>query len=107
VIGGIRLYLTTPANDVAGLGYNVGRPYWNKGYVTEAVQAMLRYAFDVSGLHKVFATADSRNLASIRVMEKVGMRQEALLREHRFYRGERADEVHYGILASEWKASNS
>ena len=102
-IGGIRLYLVTPANDVAGLGYNVGRAYWNKGYVTEAVRAILPYAFGTAGLHKVFATADARNLASIRVMQKVGMQQEALLREHRSYRGEHADEVHYGILRSEWQ----
>jgi RimJ/RimL family protein N-acetyltransferase len=106
-IGGIRLYLTTPANDVAGLGYNVGRAYWNRGFVTEAVRAMLRYAFETSGLHEVVATADARNVAYIRVMEKVGMQQEALLREHRFYRGEHADEVHYGILASEWRSQRA
>jgi RimJ/RimL family protein N-acetyltransferase len=102
-IGGIRLYLTTPARDVAGLGYGIGRRHWKQGYVPEAAQAMLRYAFEECGLHKVFATADARNLASIRVMQKLGMRQEALLREHRFYRGDHADEVHYAILASEWR----
>jgi ribosomal-protein-alanine N-acetyltransferase len=102
-IGGIRLYLASPANDVAGAGYNVGRAHWNKGYVTEAARAILQYAFDTSGLHKVFATADARNLASIRVMQKLGMQQEARLREHRSYRGEHADEVQYGILRSEWQ----
>ena len=104
VIGGIRLSHTDPpVNRVASLGYGIGRTNWNRGYVTEAVRATLRYGFESAGLHKVFATADARNLASIRVMQKVGMQQEALLREHRSYRGEHADEVHYGILRSEWQ----
>jgi RimJ/RimL family protein N-acetyltransferase len=82
----------------------VGRSHWNQGYVTEAATAMLRYAFENNGLHKVYATADARNIGSIRVMQKIGMTQEAHLRQHRFYRGEYADEVQYGILASEWSA---
>jgi RimJ/RimL family protein N-acetyltransferase len=107
VIGGIRLYLGTPSSEarIAGMGYNVGRSYWNHGYVTEAATAMLRYAFEASGLHKVYATADGRNIGSIRVMQKVGMQEEARLRQHRFYRGEYADQVQYGILASEWRAA--
>jgi [ribosomal protein S5]-alanine N-acetyltransferase len=103
VIGGIRLYLTNPPiNSVAGLGYNVGRPYWNRGFVTEAAMAMLNYGFG-AGLHKVSATADSRNVGSIRVMEKLGMIREGVLRRHRFSHGEYVDEVHYGLLTSEWQ----
>ena len=104
VIGGIRLYLTDPpVNSVAGLGYNVGRPYWNRGFVTEAAKAVLDYGFGTAGLHKVFATADARNAGSLRVMEKLGMTLEGVLRQHRFSRGEYVDEVHYGILQSDWQ----
>jgi ribosomal-protein-alanine N-acetyltransferase len=103
VIGGIRLYIINPpVHSVAGVGYNVGRAYWNRGYVTEAATAVLDYGF-VAGLHKVTATADARNLASIRVMEKLGMTREGVLRQQRFSHGEYIDEVHYGILRSEWR----
>jgi ribosomal-protein-alanine N-acetyltransferase len=102
-IGGVRVYVTgPPANTVAGLGYNIGRAHWNKGYVTEAARRVLEYALKTVGLHKVYASADARNLASIRVMQKLGMQQEGILREHRFYRGEWVDEVRFGILASEF-----
>ena len=102
VIGGIRLFLTDPPmNTVAGLGYNVGRAYWSRGFVTEAATAVVDYGFS-AGLHKVTATADARNLASIRVMEKLHMRREGVLRGQRFSRGEYVDEVHYGVLRSEW-----
>jgi RimJ/RimL family protein N-acetyltransferase len=107
VIGGTHLTLSdTPAHKVAGLGYGIGPAYWNHGYTTEVAEAILRYAFETAGLARVFATADANNLGSIRVMQKIGMKQEALLRKHRTYRAEHADEVHYGILASEWRESH-
>lgn len=84
---------------VAGLGYNVGRAHWVKGFATEAAAAVVAWGFETLHLQRIFATADARNLASIRVMRKLGMQHEATLRKHRFYRGEHADEVWYAILA--------
>jgi ribosomal-protein-alanine N-acetyltransferase len=107
VIGGVRLNLVDPEGGTAGLGYNVAPAHWGKGIATEACAAVLDYAFGQLGLHRVFATADARNAASIRVMQKLGMRQEAYLRGHRFYRGERTDEVWYAILAGEYAANRA
>jgi RimJ/RimL family protein N-acetyltransferase len=56
------------------------------------------------GLMRVGASADARNVASTRVMEKLGMKREGLLRCNRFERGEPVDEVFYGLLRSEWEA---
>jgi ribosomal-protein-alanine N-acetyltransferase len=107
VIGGVRLNLVDPAGGIAGLGYNVARAHWGKGIASEAAAAVLRWGFETLALQRIFATADARNLASIRVLQKLGMQHEATLRRHRFYRGEHADELHYAILASEYAAGTA
>jgi ribosomal-protein-alanine N-acetyltransferase len=102
-IGGVRLGTVDPAGMTGSIGYNVARPHWGRGIATEAVGAVLRYGFETLKLQRVFATTDARNLASIRVMQKLGMAHEGTLRRHRYYRGEWADEVYYGILAEEYR----
>ena len=86
----------------ANLGYAIARDYWGKGFATEAIRAVVDFAFRELGLAKVFARADPRNVASIRVLEKLGMMKEAHLRSHVVRRGERCDRVWYGVLREEW-----
>lgn len=62
------------------LGYVLGRRYWNRGYVTEAAHAVLVQAFSYSSVYRVWATCDIDNLASARVLEKIGMTREGILR---------------------------
>lgn len=57
-------------------GWTVGRDYWGQGYATEAGAACLQYAWDHHGLREVVAAAHRDNLASHRVMEKIGMRRD-------------------------------
>jgi ribosomal-protein-alanine N-acetyltransferase len=102
VCGGVRLNVIDAAGGTAGIGYNVARTLWGRGIATEAARAVVAYGFEELGLGRIYATADSRNEASIRVMQKLGMQREAYLRRHRFYRGEHADEVSYAILADEF-----
>jgi RimJ/RimL family protein N-acetyltransferase len=97
-IGGVRLYTLDARSGVAGLGYNLGRAHWGHGFATEAAAAVLNAAFEHFGLRKVIAHADARNTASVRVMEKLGMKQEALLRSHRLSRDEYIDEVWFAAL---------
>ena len=104
VVGGIDLRID-PAERNAGMGYSVARPLWGRGLVTEAAAEVIRLAFEGYRLHKVWAHADVRNEASWRVMEKIGMSREGLLREHHMVRGEPGDVYSYGILRSEWKRS--
>ena len=85
------------------MGYALARPLWGRGQVTEAAQAVIALAFAEYGLHKVWAHADVRNAASWRVMEKLGMSREGLLREHHAVRGEFGDMFSYGILRAEWE----
>jgi len=64
------------------LGYWLGVPFWNRGYTTEAARAVLAFGFGPLGLRRVQAGIFPRNTASMRVMEKAGMRREGLLRDY-------------------------
>lgn len=106
VVGAIELEPDWP-NAIANLGYEVARAYWGQRIATEAATAVLRYGFETLQLAKVYARADPRNGASLRVLEKVGMTREGLLRSHLIRRGERVDRAYYGLLASEWRSITS
>ena len=100
VVGAIGLTFNR-AHHNAEMGYWVGVPYWGRGYATEAAAALLRYGFDVLGLHRVHATHLTRNPASGRVMQKIGMRHEGTMREHTLKAGAFEDLEKYGKLASD------
>src|SRR5690606_13300868 len=68
-----------------------------------AAQARLRLAFDGLRLHRVVARSDGRNDASVAVMERLGMRQEAHFVENEFVKGEWTDEIVYAMLEDEWR----
>lgn len=91
----------------AELGYWIAIPYWGLGYCTEAGREVLRYGFQDLGLNRIFATYFSRNPASGRVMEKIGMLREGVLRGHVMKWGRYEDLVMYGILRSEWEEQSA
>jgi RimJ/RimL family protein N-acetyltransferase len=103
-MGAIGLVITG-THDRADLGYWIGTSYWNNGYATEAGRAMLDYAFRIRGLNKVTAHYFAKNPASGRVLEKIGLRNEGVFRQHVKKWGEFLDCVMYGVLRSEWEAS--
>ena len=65
-----------------GIGYGTARAYWGKGYVPEATRAIIEWAFQQPSIYRVYATTDVENVASRRVMEKVGMQGEGILRRY-------------------------
>ena len=65
-----------------GIGYGVARAHWGKGYVTEATHAIINWAFQQPSIYRVYATTDIENVASQRVLEKVGMQCEGILRRY-------------------------
>jgi len=87
----------------AELGYWVGKPFWGKGYATEASQAVLQYGFEEMQLNKINATHMARNPASGRVMQKLGMEQEGIFKQHVLKWGEYIDLAAYGLLVGSWK----
>jgi RimJ/RimL family protein N-acetyltransferase len=104
LIGGMGLRLT-PAHQHGELGYWIGVPFWNHGYCTEAAQAVVTYGFETLALHRILAYHMTRNPASGRVMEKIGMRYEGCLRQHICKWGVFEDAAVYGILKSEFDDS--
>ena len=92
LIGDSGLY-RTPAGEVE-LGYTLGIPWWGRGYATEAASAWLSCAFGPLGISEVVALAEPANAASMRVLEKLGMRRTgeriAFGRPHAVFRTQRA-----------------
>lgn len=73
------------------------------GYAAEAAVEMLRLGFEQLGLHRIMGRCDARNIASASLMEGLGMRREAHLRESERVKGEWTDEVVYAMLDTEWQ----
>jgi [ribosomal protein S5]-alanine N-acetyltransferase len=105
VIGGCRIEIRDAASSGADLGYVLDRAHWGHGYATEAGRALLAFGFERLGLHRIWARCDIRNTASARVLEKVGMRPEGLLRHDVRRKGEWRDSFLYAILEPDWRAA--
>lgn len=101
VIGFCGYVNYAPHFNRAELGYLIAYEQWNKGYGTEACKAVIKYGFMGMQLHRVEATVDTENSASIRVLEKLGMQREGLLRERVLCNGEYRDRYMYGLLVSD------
>lgn len=94
-------------DGIAEIGYWIGKPFWGRGYATEAVQAVLRYGFEERELQRIFAMVFHRNPASCRVLQKCGMRHEGTLRRHQKKWDEYVDLVCYGMLREEWLSTRT
>ncbi|MGZ3461489.1 MAG: GNAT family N-acetyltransferase [Archangium sp.] len=104
LIGRCGMRITDPELREAMLWYVLDRSQWGRGFITEAARAVVDFGFGTLGLHRVWADCDPRNPASFRVMEKLGMRQEAHFRENVFLKGEWCDSLIYALLDREWRA---
>ena len=85
------------------MGYELDPDHWSKGYATEAARAILQFGFTQMNLHRIAAYCVTDNIASAHVLEKLGMRQEGHLREHKFYKNRWWDTLIYAILYDEWR----
>jgi len=103
--GGVGLRLE-PEHDRTELGYWIGVPYWGRGYATEAARAMVDYGFKALKLNRIFAAHFGHNLASGRILVKLGMRYEGCQRENIRKWDQFVDSELYGMLRQEWQISN-
>lgn len=104
VIGTCTLSHCDADNRRAEVGYALGRGHWGRGYMHEALTALVGYAFGTLGLHRLEADVDPRNAASIRSLERLGFRREGYLRERWIVGGKICDTVLFGLLCHEWRA---
>jgi RimJ/RimL family protein N-acetyltransferase len=103
LIGAIRLEERDVVHRAGDFGYTITRAYWNRGIATEASRAVVDTAFRVLGFHRVWATCDTRNVASARVLEKTGLRREGEMRRDTIRGGEWSDTYLYGVVVEEWR----
>lgn len=103
-IGEISLIWRDATNRQGEIGYIFNPVYHGNGYATEAARALLELGFEGLGLHRIYARCAAANLPSWRVMERLGMRREAHLREHIFVKGQWDEEFIYAILEDDWRA---
>lgn len=82
------------------IGYGLGSTHWGKGYMTEAVKAMLDYYFEHTDFRTVYASFFPENIASKRVMEKCGMRYSHTVEKELSYLGKERDLIYYKIEAT-------
>ena len=98
-VGAISLiFQSEPKHHSAEIGYWLGEEYWNKGIMTEAVQALTEYGFSERNLSRIYAHVFSWNTASMRVLEKGGYQREGWLRQSVVKDGKVVDEAFYARL---------
>ena len=103
LIGNCTLALNPAEPREAAFSYLLNHTYWGQGYATEAMRALFAFGFNELALHRVADAVDPANVASLRVLEKLGLRREGHLRAARWYKGRWCDEYLYAILAAEWQ----
>ncbi len=101
VIGDVALWFTDSANRVAEIGWVLDPRFGGQGFATEAVQAVVDLAFDRYRCRRVIAQMDSRNSASAKLAERLGMVKEAHHRQDWFSKGEWTDTIIYAMLATD------
>ncbi|BBE30378.1 N-acetyltransferase [Tepiditoga spiralis] len=102
-IGGCGINEIDWKNSVATVGIFLGKPYWNKGYGTEALKILVDFIFNEMNINKVKLNVYSFNERAIKSYKKVGFVVEGRLRQEIFKEGKYYDEIIMGILRSEYK----
>ena len=106
-VGWCSLRRWNPEFRSAALGYCLAEAAWGHGFATEAAHGVLDWAFGTLDLNRVQAETDTRNLASARVLEKLGFVREGTLREDCIVAGEVSDSWVFGLLRREWDPPGS
>jgi len=102
LVGDIGLHFVDDAPRQVEMGFTIAPNYHRQGYGAEAVRAVLGHLFEIRGKHRVIASVDPRNEASVRLCERLGLRLEARFRQSLWFKGEWVDDHVYALLGSEW-----
>jgi RimJ/RimL family protein N-acetyltransferase len=107
LVGDVVLFWHSLEHRGGEVGWVLHPDHGGRGYATEAVRALLGLAFDGLGLHRVTARIDTRNEPSLRLARRLGMREEAFLRENEWFKGGWSDERDFALLEQEWRHNPS
>lgn len=102
-IGGLHIHWYTKERESWEIGYCIFPEYRGQGYCVEAANIALKYAFEDWNAHKVVAMCNEFNIASYRVLEKLGMTREGVFREELPWKGKWVNQYFYSILDREYR----
>ena len=102
IVGTTTIFQIDHEHRRGEIGFAIGREHWGRGYASEAVTLLIRFAFEQLDLHRIEADPDPQNAASIKLLMKQGFKREGLLRERYFLNGKPQDAEYYGLLRREW-----
>jgi RimJ/RimL family protein N-acetyltransferase len=104
MIGSVGLFNFHEQNRLAEIGYALAREHWGRGYMNEALVAVIDWGFGPFGLRRIEADTHPDNTASVKTLERLGFAREGLLRERWQVGDELSDSLVWGMLAREWPA---
>ena len=107
VVGEAGLKLISQESRQGEIGFLFHPDYHGRGLATEAAESLLSLGFGTIGWHRIIGSCDARNHPSARLMERIGMRQEARFVHNQIVKGQWADELVYAILDHEWRTRKS
>jgi len=105
LVGDCALKIEEHDERQAEIGYTLSRAYQGRGIASEAVSCVLEYAFVTLGLHRVIAITDCENVASVALLERLGLRCEGHFRQNVWLKGKWRDEFLYALLQEEWRSA--
>lgn len=103
VIGSCGIRRKSENDFEADIGFELAPKLWGQGLATEAAHAMVNYGFTELKLHRISARCIAENTASVRVLEKVGLRPEGQMRDHEHFKDRWWDTLFFGMLVDDWK----
>jgi RimJ/RimL family protein N-acetyltransferase len=106
-VGSILVFRFDAPSARAELGYTLGRAWWGRGYMSEALTAFIEQAVSAMALRRLEAQVNSANARSGQLLRRLGFMREGLLRQRWLHRGEPVDVEMYGLLREEWRAAPS
>jgi [ribosomal protein S5]-alanine N-acetyltransferase len=104
VLGDCALFHADEQCRRAEIGFSLQRKHWERGYMSEAASALIEHAFSTLNLRRIEADIDPRNVASARLLERLGFVREGLLRDRWMVGDEVSDSALYGLLESDRRA---
>ena len=103
----LRTGLDDVGHTEAELGFTFASAHQGQGYATEAVRAVVQYAFQQLAVHRVFSRTDARNLRAQRLLERVGFRREGEFEDSTWFKGAWVTDMLYTQLDFEWRSAPS
>jgi RimJ/RimL family protein N-acetyltransferase len=105
-LGEVTLFVNNAEQRTGELGYVFHPESHGHGYAAEASVELLRLGFDELGMHRIIARLDARNQGSVKLLQRLGLRQEAHFVKNELLKGEWTDELVFAMLFEEWELRN-